>query len=244
MNTDNLIIVCYPPNTGGKFLINCLGLSNNAFFQDTNLIKMQLNNRFTPTDKINCLSQKLSEVTTHWTDLDFSWLSMFNISRDQVQVYISLLPSIELFTTDLLQNETYNILQKQDRYFFFESHNDLGIMPKLIQFWPNAKIILFNNHNEKFLKFRNAHDAYDRMLVNDTTIFPLEKIYRVEWVPIDINGAIMWSADDYLNEDVFLTQIELLYNKLKLTDFNKEYIRTYYRSWINKLNQLSSNLHK
>jgi len=72
----------------------------------------------------------------------------------------------------------------------------------------------------------------------------LEKIYRAEWVPIDINGAIMWSADDYLNEDVFLTQIELLYNKLKLTDFNKEYIRTYYRSWINKLNQLSSNLHK
>lgn len=225
MNTNNVIIVCYPRYTGGKFLINCLGLSNNAFFQDTNLIKMQLNNRFTPMDKINYLSQKLSEVTTHWTDLDLGWNSMFNISKDQVQVYRLLLPSIELFTTDLLQNETYNILQKQDRYFFFENV-DLEIIPKLIQFWPNAKIILFNNHYEKFLKFRNA---YDRM---------------AEWAPIDINGAIMWNADDYLNEDVFLTQIELLYNKLKLTDFNKEYIRTYYRSWINKLNQLSTNLHK
>ena len=36
--TNKIIFICYPPGAGGKFLINCLGLSDSAVLQHQNYI--------------------------------------------------------------------------------------------------------------------------------------------------------------------------------------------------------------
>jgi len=51
-DTENLIIVCYPKNAGGKFLVNCLGLSDQSLFQSADLSVMQLNGLFDYSQKI------------------------------------------------------------------------------------------------------------------------------------------------------------------------------------------------
>ena len=39
-NTDKLVIVAYPIGAGGKFLINCLGISEDACLQDWELYNL------------------------------------------------------------------------------------------------------------------------------------------------------------------------------------------------------------
>ena len=51
-NTNNIVIVFYPRFAGGKFLINCLGLSDDAVFQNAKLAENQLNGKFTIDNKI------------------------------------------------------------------------------------------------------------------------------------------------------------------------------------------------
>jgi hypothetical protein len=41
VNTDSVVIVYYPTNAGGKFLINSLGLSNGCYFQDIDFVRLQ-----------------------------------------------------------------------------------------------------------------------------------------------------------------------------------------------------------
>jgi hypothetical protein len=45
-----------------KFLINCLGLSDNAVFQDFGYASQQLDGKYNRLDKINYIQKKLSEA--------------------------------------------------------------------------------------------------------------------------------------------------------------------------------------
>ena len=53
--TCNLIIVAYPRMAGGKFLINCLALSNGAVLQDKIHATKDINGILTSSDKMNIL---------------------------------------------------------------------------------------------------------------------------------------------------------------------------------------------
>ena len=53
--TDRLVIVYYPLGAGGKFLINCLGLSNQCVLQSIELANNQINNQFTSIEKFQFL---------------------------------------------------------------------------------------------------------------------------------------------------------------------------------------------
>ena len=47
-----------------------------------------------------------------------------------------------------------------------------------------------------------------------------------------------FTPDYYFTEDLTISNIELLYKKLNLFDFNKEYITEYYRAWMQKISQV------
>ena len=53
--TNKIIFVCYPPGAGGKFLINCLGVSNHAVLQHQDLI------HYTQEQKKTFLINKIKE---------------------------------------------------------------------------------------------------------------------------------------------------------------------------------------
>ena len=78
-NTDNLIICCYPSGAGGKFLINCLGLSDDAVFQSHILAEKQLNLNFSQFNKMEYLDTELKKITSNWNDLNLGCEQLFGI---------------------------------------------------------------------------------------------------------------------------------------------------------------------
>jgi len=80
-STKNLIIFLYPAGTGGKFLINCCGLSKHAVLQDKDLAESDLNGNLLSIDKFSILKQRLAKVKNKWTDLDLGCQQLFGISN-------------------------------------------------------------------------------------------------------------------------------------------------------------------
>lgn len=139
MNYDNLLFVYYPGYAGGKFLINCLGLSNNAYLQDINLAVSQLNNKLTPTDKLNLLLYRLEICyeTNHWNDLDLGLVQLFG----------DAFLDTTKWSKELLEISTSNKL------FFMDYHGGPDKL-SLLDNVPNKKIIKFIN-SDKFINWRN-----------------------------------------------------------------------------------------
>ena len=82
-NSNKIIIVCFPKGAGGKFLINCLGLSNSCVFQHAELANLQLDGNFTLQDKLAYLHDKLNNMTEIWNDLDLHFLNLFGINEGE-----------------------------------------------------------------------------------------------------------------------------------------------------------------
>ena len=71
-NTDKLVIVAYPTGAGGKFLINCLGVSKHACLQNWELYDL------TSTEKKQLILDRLqSTLKGTWNDLDLGCFKMF-----------------------------------------------------------------------------------------------------------------------------------------------------------------------
>mgnify|MGYP000232200931 CR=1 FL=1 len=67
-DSTSVVIFCYPWNSGGKFLINCAGLSDECYLQDLQLVKKQRANELTPLDKFVLLNRELDLINEEWHD--------------------------------------------------------------------------------------------------------------------------------------------------------------------------------
>lgn len=75
--TSNLIIACYIPGAGGKFILNCLGLSRHVVLQDQELAQHQLNNQLSPKDKHALLLERITDTDQTWSDLGLGCRELF-----------------------------------------------------------------------------------------------------------------------------------------------------------------------
>ena len=81
-DTNNIVIVSYPANAGGKFLINCLGISDLAVFQDATLAEQQLDGKLSIDDKIEYLSNTVINSTkNNWNDLHLGCIQLFGVDN-------------------------------------------------------------------------------------------------------------------------------------------------------------------
>ena len=131
--TENLIIVCYPQNAGCKFLINCLGLSTDAVFQDKNLASLQLTGNYNTDNKIDYIRNKMIQTQTSWSDLDLGCQQLFGINNE---TYLTKIPESYLFA-NVISN-----LSHGDYKFFLVAHSE-EYLKQYIARWPNAKLIIF-----------------------------------------------------------------------------------------------------
>jgi len=71
LETDNLTIIWYHNYSGGKFMANCLSLSDHGLFGHKEITEAQLRGDFSPDDKLKYLLGELSEIEKGmtWTDL-------------------------------------------------------------------------------------------------------------------------------------------------------------------------------
>ena len=282
LETDNIIVVYYPRDTGGKFLINCLGLNNQAVFQDSHLAKLQINGLFTPENKISLLLSRLKETKTHWNDLQLGCSALFGISHAEIVNH-------NFTNNNFIKNldPVIKLIIEKKLFFFIVAHDDYSLK-NILYAWPNARIIYFTNYYSYRDTFRvNASDKYRNLKLlrkewaqikkDDWPELPPASMQTLQFFPKHIldelydekNKYIInlifdektretteqyneqnitllsnnrwvekFTPDYYFTEDLTISNIELLYKKLNLFDFNKEYITEYYRAWMQKISQV------
>lgn len=211
--TENLIVFGYTGWAGGKFLINCLGLSDDAVLQDAEIAEQQLNGNLDSNDKATIIFDKLSK-TTVWNDLGMGCGQLFKISNERY-----------LEKNNFEKFDFHSVIEKLsngNKKFFIVAH-DYRYYNQYLKLWKNAKIIVINN-STKFKKWR----------VNNTIMADTWDIATTNnWYPVK-NVLQFINNDVYFNEDATINVIQELYQILHLSGFNEEFIRKYYRLWIEK----------
>jgi hypothetical protein len=138
VNTDSVVIVYYPVNAGGKFLINSLGLSNGCYFQDIEFVRLQRDNKFTPKLKLITLLERIGvNNNISWGDLGLGCQALFGTAGHNPEDFF---PEIDL-------------ISHESTLFFVIAHDPI-YFEQLNNIWPNAKKIYLTNY-AKFIEWRN-----------------------------------------------------------------------------------------
>jgi hypothetical protein len=225
--TESITIVVYEPWVGGKFLINCLGLSDRAYLQDSILIRLQMEGKLTPADKKDLLNSRLDSVTTKWLDLEMGCGKVFGRYPTNKENFPQLVSQIS----------------NEDKRFFVIAHN-LNDLDKLLNIWKNPKIIILNN-GIKFAKWRWGGLSREQLLThpqfdlwkNPDSIPDKEAITmaKLKDKPYQI---FIWDTDAYLDRFKFKEEIEKCYEFCNLPDFDFKLIYSFYRRYLNTLAKL------
>jgi hypothetical protein len=146
-NYDKITIVCYPRGAGGKFLINCLSLTDQAVFQRNDLAKLQLQSKFGVDEKLNYLHTALDEANNKqaWNDLALGCMWLYGFHND---LYLKNHPEI-------LEKKFYSIVHEsiaKEKYLFIVAHR-IQDLEAYLKFWRNARVIFLSDYNE----FVNQH---------------------------------------------------------------------------------------
>lgn len=203
--TDRLVIVQYPAGSGGKFLMNCLGLSNDVFLQDINLAIEQIQGNLSPQKKLDLLIERMSASKNSWTDLNMGCFSFFG-------VYLTI-ESTECLYPELAYGMQWN-KQLREVYdsgkIFFIVSQTARTTRWFKQIWPNAKIINFYNTQPFFEKYRQNFTRLPQYHHVENAKREWDKIRQAGWPEL----PPMWIENFYLPPfDDIVDQIDL--NKIK-----------------------------
>jgi len=142
--TDRLIIVTYPMAAGGKFLINCLSLSQQSVLQHRGLVKLDT------MQKLNILCNRYNSTNVKWRDIGLGCSELFGQNRQigDSSIQESVASRMLFHYHDIIPT-----LIDQGKYLFIVAHRDSDI-PGALQLWPNARIIRLVNHRPFVMKYR------------------------------------------------------------------------------------------
>jgi hypothetical protein len=221
------IIVCFPRNTGGKFLMNCLGLSNDVLLSDIELVKKQLENKLNLNDKLDLLLKRLEHVKQgklEWNDLNLGFGHLFNCNNElnncsdyEKKKFSQYTYNISLPNDIFLSSNVKDIIINSNKFFIVETH---GMNNAILWYnnWDDSKLIVFNNNYNKFYNYRIDPHCIENFIWD---------IKQFQSIPF-----LEWSADDYLIEDLFLNKVKYIYDSIGLTDFNSDAILIYRSAWL------------
>jgi hypothetical protein len=251
-NTGKITLVNYPPGAGGKFLINCCALSNQAVFQDKKLATLKLS-----TDaKIKLLVDRIDSTPSgDWGDLSMGCAQLFGDARLD-------------YTNITAYNHVIHSLSNGDDVFFKAVHSDIFAKQWKSQ-WKNAMVVNFVNCNRfisavrcefhpssAVMDFRknshwnsirdkswplnppNTFNEYMKLpqyIKEDITeMFHGELLgYLQNDKEVVFNNSFEWDTTWLLNINDTLNNIKHVYAFLGLTDFekNKSNIALFYNKW-------------
>ena len=143
-NYDRIILLKYNFGGGGRFLINCLGLSDDATFLCPAISKLQLSGKFPPEKKLKYLLIRLRKCrnTREWDELGLTDKSFWRISdhdfyfRSEEDIINYNYPEV---ISECIDN---------GKYIFISTHEDEYIR-KLKNCWKNCKYIFKNESFQK-----------------------------------------------------------------------------------------------
>jgi hypothetical protein len=222
-NYENVIICLYPGGSGGKFLVNNLGLSDSALFQHLELSLFQIKGKFNKSKKINFLLNKISNIKDIWTDLDLDDVHFFGAFSEEIdycseEEYKEKLNLKSSFIEKFIENK---------KYFFVLSHNYETFL-KQKKIWKNSKTIIFTDHFF-FTLLRNCKSNF-RTFIWDRVLEKTD-LYLPPYIPpmgninMDIFGDIGEEAKKFVKETLsdkkFIDECKEKYEKMKLKNIWK-----------------------
>lgn len=225
--TESITIVVYEPWVGGKFLINCLGLSDHAYLQDAILIQLQMQGKLTPADKKELLVDRLNKVTTKWLDLEMGCGKVFGRYSTNKENFPPLVSQ----------------MSNEDKRFFVIAHN-LNDLDKLLNIWKNPKIIVLNN-GIKFAKWRWGNLTKEQLLTHpqfnlwkNPDDIPTKEVATADKLKNTNYKIFTWDTDAYLDRYKFKEEIEKCYEFCGLPDYDFQLIYLFYRKYLHTLAKL------
>lgn len=225
LETEQLVIVCYPLLAGGKFIINSLGLSPDAVFSNADMALRQLQGKISTEDKLDYLHQKLDQAdrSSEWTDLDMNCPDLFGVwTNDWYSNYLDYTLSRANNVVDMLATSHYK--------FFYIAHNTI-ILDQLLSVWPNARVIIFTDCAE-ICKKRLAPDSpfaahFDLWHEQYKANLPQALFNRKPNQAFSLNAQVAFE-----NWNNMYDTIDSLYRWLDLTPVDFNDLESYYTKWL------------
>ena len=207
-NTDRLVIVCYPRLSGGKFLINCLGLNDNCVFQHQDLVNINYQ------EKITYLHNKLDQARQNkrWTDLDLGCYQLFN------DISLTRFISNKINFKSVISSTVKQLSDDSNKFFFLVAH-DIPTLKGYLKFWKNPKIVFFQNYHDfiqhrKPIKDLTVTKYWDRIKGPDWPSHPPTSISDIKKLPKFVQAEL---------KDMFNNEIKtILTPDPILTKFDKQ----------------------
>jgi hypothetical protein len=216
-NTNKIIAICYPSGAGGNFLMNCLGLSDDAVFQCQKLANQQLDGNFSQTDKITLLHQRLEETVDQWIDLR---MGVKRLSGVDIYSYSFNYP--EFITEDIFDPIIHRLTELDKHYFFMAVHT-LRSFDEFRSYWKNSKIIAFEN-SLPFLQQRGY--GFDKMWYNSRGVDwpkdPPKSLEEIEAYPANLLEEL-WKDHYRLIKDYILKFKAYNLHEEKIKEFKQTF---------------------
>lgn len=140
------IIISFQPGAGGKFLANCLGLSQRVMLQDIELVKQQLRNDLPPVQKFKLLTARMPNKSPQWRDLELG---------DRQFTYVDMFA--EWFPAVAKQHLPFPEEYKQmiaEKYLFCHLAHTPNHVKMWLDLYPHARVVQFVNNNNFMTKHR------------------------------------------------------------------------------------------
>lgn len=205
---DRVIGIYFTPGFGGKFLGNCLALSDDMTFQHDLLVEMQLNGELEIDKKIKMLNKQLTSNLLSWNNLGMGDCHLFGISKNIKFPHHGI--------EKIKYNSNMIKLTNSQKYFFLTIHGNYELK-QIINTWKNCKYIIFND-NILFSKLRNYR--------KDKFPFIWEMLKENDWDrDLLIYDGLLANSNDLL--ELSLDLLNKVKNKLKdkkfISKVNKKY---------------------
>jgi len=138
-NSANPVIVCFPSFSGGKFITNCLSLSRHAVPQDCAIAEQLL------ADPANYQYRFDSIMRTLPPQDDMkNWVAQYEFGDWQLYGLAISDWREGLATTDTASS-VVDPLSNSDLTFFICCNSGPESVEKLLQVWPNARLLMLTN---------------------------------------------------------------------------------------------------
>ena len=221
-DTSNLVVFQYPRYAGGKFVINCLGLSDNMVFQKQSLAQAQLDGEFLFEDKKKWILEHIEweDCADGWADLRLGCVELFVDDEYSDGAGTIMKFVYENKQHDRINNTVKYLSQQEDRHLLFPIVNHESTPHSL----PNAKIIQWKN-NAEFVRKR-------------TKFLPTPAMGWNTWTTLNDGRAdFTWDSNWYNDPIQTLNGIHSLYKLLNLEGWEdvKSFVEQYYYLWTEKI---------
>lgn len=224
LDTTNLTIIWYHNYSGGKFMANCLSLSDHGLFGHKEMAEAQLRGEFSPDDKLNYLLGEISKIEKgdYWNDLYITDNKFFGFDKKE---YLDPWRGITYY--DYVKDVSHG-----DHKFFIASHFNPEVV-EIKKIWKNANIILFTNPHD-YVKKRAKNDPqirifYDRLEHYEENLAEMRSLSNVVYE---------FDVRNYESETETLDAIKEMYDILGINGYDREKLAIYYNDWYNKIEEI------